>query len=146
MWTKLWKAIDREDLLTDERTRDDRGRFQNGQFIMEELARVFAAHPRDHWLEKLSQHEVPAGPVYAYQDLEADSHMWENGYLKTVPHSRFDNNVVINVPVRFHSTPAGVQANAPDLGEHTQEVLSAIAGLSKDEIAALESKGVTKPM
>merc|ERR1719220_3271050 len=29
MWTKLWKAIDREDLLTDKRTKDDRARATN---------------------------------------------------------------------------------------------------------------------
>merc|ERR1712232_620446 len=88
---------------------------------------------------------VPSGPIYSYSDLEADSHMWDNGYFKKVPHSRYDDNVVINVPVKFHSTPASVQANAPDLGEHTEEVLSTIVGLSREDIAVLHDKGIVKP-
>jgi len=57
-----------------------------------------------------------------------------------------DENVVINVPTVFHATPAEVQANAPELGEHTDEILSSIVGLDEEDIVTLRTKGITKPI
>lgn len=145
MWAKLWQAIDKEDFINDSRTKNAQARMKNNKFICDELANIFATKSRDHWIQKLSAYEVPCGPAYSYADLEADPHMWDNGYFKRVPHSRYDDNVVINIPAKFHSTPAGVQANAPDLGEHTEEVLSNIVGLNEEEIAALSDEGIIKP-
>jgi len=49
---------------------------------------------------------------------------------------------VLGVPIRLHATPGGVRLAPPVLGQHTDAVLRAIAGLRKSELARLRELGV----
>lgn len=150
MWPKVCRALGQEELLTDPHTADRATRLgnpKNSKFLTERFTAVFASKPRQHWLDALAREGVPCGPVYSYEDIEKDDHFWENGYLQRLPHRRFPDKdtMVVGVPNKFHATPTAVQSNAPDLGEHRQEVLADVCGLSAAEIAALDAKGVTRP-
>jgi crotonobetainyl-CoA:carnitine CoA-transferase CaiB-like acyl-CoA transferase len=45
--------------------------------------------------------------------------------------------------VRLTSTPGGLSCPAPLFGQHTDDVLQELLGLSDDELATLEAEGVT---
>jgi formyl-CoA transferase len=65
----------------------------------------------------------------------ADPDVWANGYLVNV-----DGTDVVAAPVRFSATPAQPSAVAPELGQHTEEVLLEL-GYSWDDIARLQDAG-----
>ena len=69
----------------------------------------------------------------------ADPAAWANGYFATVegPEGRSDG--VVAAPVRFSDTPAQPSAVAPELGQHTEEVLLEL-DFSWEEIGALEGR------
>ena len=49
---------------------------------------------------------------------------------------------VPDTPVKLSRTPGGIQGPPPAIGEHTDEVLESLLGLSADEIAGLRAAGV----
>ena len=86
--------------------------------------------------------DVPTGPVYDYAEVAADPQMWVNGYLAELEHPNFPDHRVVGVPVELSATPGGLQGPAPELGQHTEEVLLEL-GYSWDEIEAMREAGVT---
>jgi len=62
--------------------------------------------------------------------------VWANGYLVNV-----DGVDVVAAPVAFSATPAKPSAVAPELGQHTEEILLTI-GYNWDEIGRLQEAGV----
>ena len=77
---------------------------------------------------------MPCGPVYDYAGVAADEHFWKNGYLVEVEHPHFPGHRAVGIPVALSETPAKVRGVAPELGQHTEQVLLSL-GYSWDDIA-----------
>ena len=104
------------------------------------LRAVFATAPRDEWVERL-QPRFFVQPVTTYLEIAADPQAWANGYLSTVAHEGLDEPVpMVGPPVHLSRTPGSVRTLAPELGQHTEEVLLE-AGFSWGEISAVRSRG-----
>ena len=77
---------------------------------------------------------VPAHAVARPSDLHEDPQLAHRGFFVTLPHAVM-GPVQNDGPVtHFSRTPARLRHAAPTLGEHTQQVLSGLLGLSDDEI------------
>ena len=141
-WPVLCRALEREDLIEDERSMDPFQRRDNEEWLRGELAAAFKAQPRDAWIERLVAGKVPCGPVYDYQQVAEDEHFWLNGYLQEAPHQNFEQHHVVGIPVSFSETATKVQSAAPELGQNTEEVLLGL-GYDWDDIVRLHDGGVT---
>jgi crotonobetainyl-CoA:carnitine CoA-transferase CaiB-like acyl-CoA transferase len=135
-WRKLCRAFGRDDLIEDERTKDAFARAQNADFLREELANTVARKPRQEWLEALIALEVPCGPVHDYEGVASDPQIWANEYLVKPPHPNFPDYTAIGLPVFFSETPGAVTGGAPELGQHTEEVLLEL-GFSWEDLEGL---------
>jgi crotonobetainyl-CoA:carnitine CoA-transferase CaiB-like acyl-CoA transferase len=103
------------------------------------LDEVFSAGTTEEWCRLLSQAGIRHAPVRDYAQVAADPAVWENGYLAKVDGP--DGEVaVVGCPVRFGSTPGRPGAVAPELGQHTEEVLLEL-GVGWDEIGQLSELG-----
>jgi formyl-CoA transferase len=78
--------------------------------------------------------------VRDHEAVVADPAAWENGYFATVEGPEGPTRVVA-APVRFSETPAQPSGVAPELGQHTEEVLIEL-DFSWDEIGALKDAGI----
>jgi crotonobetainyl-CoA:carnitine CoA-transferase CaiB-like acyl-CoA transferase len=141
-WPKLAQALERPDLATDPRSATAHARAENRQWVFEELQKAFAKFPRDEAMHRLVAADVPTGPVYDYAEVVADEQMWVNGYLAEVEHPHFAGHRAVGIPVEMSATPGSIQGPAPELGQHTEEVLLEV-GYSWEEIEALRDAGVT---
>jgi formyl-CoA transferase/CoA:oxalate CoA-transferase len=103
---------------------------------------VFAARPTAEWCQILGAAGLRYAPVRDHAQVVADPAIWENGYLIEVddPAEPTGRVRVVNTPVRFSATPSSPGVRAPELGQHTEEVLLE-AGYSWEEIAALSEAG-----
>ena len=72
--------------------------------------------------------------------MARDEGAFANGYLQRVDHPEWGEITMIGSPIRLSETPAAPGAIAPELGQHTEEVLLE-AGFEWEEIAALRETG-----
>ena len=94
-------------------------------------------------MEELQAAGVAAGAAHKGDGLLADPHLQARGFWEQVDHP--DAGVIphLSRPFRFSRTPGSTRLPAPMLGEHTDEVLREVAGMSDEEIAELDALGVT---
>ncbi len=123
-WERLCRLMDREDLLSDERTLTNRERVANAEFVRAQMVAWTRAHTTAEVIELLGG-RVPVGPVNNAADLFSDPHVRARRMLVAVEHAGAERPVVFpDTPLRFTATPGGVYRRAPRLGEHTEEVLA----------------------
>jgi crotonobetainyl-CoA:carnitine CoA-transferase CaiB-like acyl-CoA transferase len=139
-WPLMCLAIEREDLITDGRSADAFARRDNADWLYEELEASFRRGPRQRWLDTMVEQDVPCGPVYTYADVSKDQQFWENGYLAEVEHPNFPGHRAVGIPVELSETPGAIQGPAPELGQHTEEMLLEL-GYDWDRITALRDAG-----
>ncbi|MEE8421527.1 MAG: CoA transferase [Dehalococcoidia bacterium] len=139
-WAGLCAALERDDLMTDERSAEPFARFANAAWLLEELAGTFRTKPQQYWLDALRAADVPCGPVHDYASVVDDKQFWANDYLVDLDHPLFGDHRAVGIPVSFSETPGRVQGPAPELGQHTEETLLAL-GYDWDQITALRDEG-----
>ncbi len=141
-WPGLCAALEREDLLTDPRSAGPFERAANRDWLFEELRETIRTRGREEWLERIVAQDVPTGPVYDYAGIVAEEQFWVNGYLQEVEHPNFPGHRAVGIPVVMSETPPKVQGVAPELGQHTEQVLLGL-GYTWDDIERFHELGVT---
>ncbi len=141
-WPGLCEALERLDLLNDERTADPFARRDNEEWLREQLEQTFRRRTREDWLARLVANRIPCGPVYDYAQVADDQQFWLNGYLQEAEHPHFEHHRVVGIPVSFSETPTEVQKSAPELGQDTELALLDL-GYDWAEIERLHDQGIT---
>ena len=142
-WTHFAEAIGRPELVTDPRFASLLARAQNAEACVAIIDSAFRSKPRAEWLSILraSKGDFIFTLVNALQDLPDDPQMRVNGYIVDVDHPQHGPTPMVGIPVRLSATPGRVRTPAPEHGQHTEEVLLDVLGLSWEQIAALREQG-----
>jgi len=104
------------------------------------LNEAFRTRTTAEWCTILKEAGLRYAPVRDHSQVIADPAMWENGYFGTLEGPSGPVDAVL-APVRFSDTPAEPAATAPELGQHTEEILLEL-GRDWDEITRLRDAGV----
>ncbi|QZT64190.1 CaiB/BaiF CoA transferase family protein [Mycolicibacterium austroafricanum] len=127
-WPALCAAVERTDWLSDERFATGRARAANAVELIAELDAVFAGKTLEEWTEVFSGHpDLFWSPINAMEDVIADEQFHASGGIVYVPDSDGGAVPMVATPADFHGTPTEVRCAAPELGEHTDEVLAELA-------------------
>jgi crotonobetainyl-CoA:carnitine CoA-transferase CaiB-like acyl-CoA transferase len=94
------------------------------------------------WVEVLEQAGVPCGPINDLAQVFADPQVLARELAFTLPHALADSVPQVASPLRMSQTPVEYRRAPPLLGEHTEEVLARLLGLSTAEVAHLHATGV----
>ncbi len=132
-------AIDREDLLGDERLPTPPWgllELEPLAFITPELEGAFASRTRAEWLEILASHDVPCQPVQSREEFFASPLAQSNGLDVYVQHPELGEVRVPPQPFSLSECPAVELKSAPLLGQHTDEVLAELEGFQANEKAS----------
>jgi crotonobetainyl-CoA:carnitine CoA-transferase CaiB-like acyl-CoA transferase len=137
-WPDLCRRLGRPDLVTDARFADGRARFENRAECVRVLDAIFAEKTLAEWRVELAEAEGVWAPMQTARELPDDPQAVANGYLPEVERDGTRFSLVAS-PVQFDERPPAL-APAPDLGQHTEEVLLEL-GLSWDDLAAAKEAG-----
>jgi crotonobetainyl-CoA:carnitine CoA-transferase CaiB-like acyl-CoA transferase len=140
IFERLAQAIDRPDLIEDPRYVTNNRRIQNAEPLDKEISRWFNQHPSTEVMKVMDQAAVAVGLVYDIPMIFSDPHVAHRKSLVQVNDPHFGAMRMCNVVPRLSLTPGAVQSTGPDLGEHTDEVLTEL-GLNDAEIDRLRQAG-----
>ena len=143
-WQNFLDALDGpQSLAGDPRFATHLSRCQNCRACVELLDEIFASKPRQEWLFRLlAKGDMPITAVNSMADIGADVQALENEYVTSFEHPVSGQTRVPGFPVTLSQTPASIRTQAPEFGQHTEEILMEILAMDWDDISALREKQV----
>ena len=138
---KAFKTLGLERLIGDPRFENGEKRMENQEALLADFDEAVRTKSRDEWLGLFREADVVAAPVYKLSEAAAQDQAVVNEYIAEIDHPKEGRMKVVGIPVKLHKTP-GRLGIAPDLGQHTDEVLSEIAGYTLAEIAQLREQKI----
>ena len=110
---------------------------------MAELIEIFdtalAAKSRDEW-GKIFDANLIWGPVMGLHEVPQDDHAQELGMFPTIEHPQLGPYTTVNIPMRFATADVKPQGPAPQIGEHSEQILQDF-GLEDGAIDCAENAG-----
>jgi CoA:oxalate CoA-transferase len=141
-WKALLKAMQREDLQTDERYADLKQRVEHMDEVDELVAGFTGQQTKKVLFDLLMSHRVPCAPVRDLDEVVNDEHMHARRALEWVEHPMYGRVCLPNSPLRFDGVEPMAIRPSGALGCDNEEVYGDWLGLPKAEIARLQAKGV----
>jgi len=132
-WRGFFAACDRPELAADPRYATLEARSKRFPELYQLVADEMLKRTTAEWQQRLDAADVPNGIARKLRDLPQDPYLVETGYFHHYVHPQAGPMVTTSIPVQFSKTPGRIKSPPPTLGEHTDEVLSAM-GYSAAEI------------
>jgi len=141
LWSELCEAIDRPDLIDDDRFASNPDRVANMDELEEELSAVFRERPTEEWVDLLAEdHGLPVGPVYDVATALDNEQTEARGVIRELEHPALGTVPVVEHPLNYEHATAGFEEAPPLLGEDTEAILDGL-GYDEGEIDRLREEG-----
>ena len=144
VWGEVARLMDRSDLLQDARFATAAARREH-RGELEELVKTWASGKtrREIW-DGLRELDYFGAPVLSVGEVMEDRHIKERGAFVERDHPTAGSTKLLAPWIHLSKTPPSIHADAPAIGQHTDEVLGGILGLTRDELADLRAQGIVK--
>lgn len=142
LFGELCRVLDLPDLAADEKYRTNADRVANRDDLVPLLAEVTRLRTTAEWVALLESERIPCAPVHTMRQALTDPQLVANGMVAEVDHPEYGTLHLLASPYRFSAAEATVRSRPPRLGEHSDEVLSAVLGLSEADLTTLAADGV----
>lgn len=136
-WKRMMEVIGRPELKDDERYGNLVARVRNPKEVMK-IVEDWAVSKNVAEIEALcDKARIPCGRVHDIDGVNADPQLESRGMFARVDHPTMGAIDVPGNPIRLSETSGNVSTAAPDLGQHTDEVLSSLLGMGREEVEEL---------
>jgi len=141
LWQNFCSAIAREDLTNDPRYKVNEDRVRNRKELIPFLENILLQRTTEEWMKIFDEKEVPAGPIYTFDEIFSDPQVLHRNMLVEMDHPSAGVINQTGIPVKLSETPGALESPPPLLGEHTGDILTEL-GYTSSQIRALREKGV----
>jgi len=142
-WPVVCEALGLQHLVEDPKYCDQYVRRENSEELIAIMDEIFLTRTADEWMKHLKETgDIICTPLQTLRDLTEDPQVIANKYITEYEHRTFGKVKIRGLPVEFSETPGEIVAEAPEFGQHTEEVLIEMGGYTWEEIAELREKEV----
>jgi crotonobetainyl-CoA:carnitine CoA-transferase CaiB-like acyl-CoA transferase len=141
IFERFCKAIGREAWPQRPEFADEKARAKNRAQLNAEIGQILATRTTAEWSALLNETGVPSGPIYTMDEVFADPQVRHLGAAAAVKHPTLGEIRIVNQVVKLSRTPAAIVQATPELGEHTDEILTEL-GFSAADLAGLRERCV----
>jgi len=140
MWERFARALGLAELIHDPRFLTNDLRRENRQEINRMITAITSKRTMADWIDYLNNAGVPCGPIYALDQTFADPQVQHQEMLLQIeqPSGKVKT---LGFPLKLSKTPAALHRPAPQLGQHSTEILRGL-GYSAADVDAFRAKGV----
>ena len=143
MWARFCKATNMMWMLEDPKFSTNEARLENHA----EVKRVVEDWTRNKTVKEildiLLKYEIPCGPVYSMDEVCNDPHIAKaREMVVEIDQPNVGKMRIVGCPIKMTPTGASIRRPAPLLGQHTDEILKEVLGLSNEEIKRLREENV----
>jgi formyl-CoA transferase len=137
----LARAMGREEWLDDgHEWSTPEGRLPHLDQVFDEIEKWTMTRNKFEVMEILNPLNVPCGPILSMKELAEEPSLRATGTVVEVDHPERGKYLTVGNPIKLSDSPADVD-RSPLLGEHTDEILSDVCGMSAEEIEAAKAEG-----
>lgn len=133
---KLAGALGYPGWLAEERYQDASSRYRNMADLVDDIDAAMQKKSRDEWGEIFDAAGIVWGPVLALDEVAVDPQAAAIDMFPEIKHATLGAYPSVRIPMRFADAEVGPQGPAPEIGQHTQEILRD-SGMSTEEIRLL---------
>ena len=143
---RLWKAfcevVGAPEWADDPRFDSNEKRVRRREELVRMIEERLQVRSRDEWVEAFGAAGLPTGPINSVARVFSDSQVLHRGMVEEIIHPTAGKIKLVGLPVKFSETPGEVRSPPPLLGQHTEQVLGGLLGLSAGEVEELRKAGV----
>ncbi|MEE2709026.1 MAG: CoA transferase [Gemmatimonadota bacterium] len=142
LWHKFCDVIETPGLIHDPRFRDNAARTDNHTALQNVISPIIKQRTTGAWIDLLEPLDIPCGPIHDVQQVVEDPQVNARDMILRLAHPTAGPLRMAGSPIKLTDTPGQISGIAPELGEHTDRVLSSILDLSVEEIHQLRSQNI----
>ena len=140
-WVATCHAIGKPEWIEDSRYLNNAERLKHREVLLADMAAIFSTKNRDEWLAILEKADVPTSPVLELHDALRSEQAESMGALMEVKGGG-KSVTVAHSPLRVQQWDNPEPVMAPDMGQHTEEVLGGLLGLDAAAIQDLAQRSI----
>ena len=134
LWKNFCTVIGRDDLIHDDRFRDNQVRTDNHHQLHIILTELFKTDTTNSWLNKLVAADIPCGPIQNVKQVVEDPQILARKMIIEIIHPIAGPMRMAGSPIKMSETPPEVNQPAPTLGQNTRSILHSLLGHSNAQI------------
>ncbi|MGE5088738.1 MAG: CaiB/BaiF CoA transferase family protein [Candidatus Levyibacteriota bacterium] len=142
-WERIAEVLGHPEWRDDPRYATNSMRIAHRDELVAAMSAILATRTRAEWIAAFDAAGVPAGPVHSIGEAVEHPQMLARGMIVETEHPQAGPTRSLGCPIHFSGTPTAILRPAPQLGEHTRELLREY-GYGDAEIDALVADGVVE--
>jgi len=142
LWERLAGAMERKDILTDNRFNSFLNRFKNQDELYDIIGDWVKNYTAVEIMQLLEKAEVPCEKVNNIADLAEDAHMRQREAIIEYDDYEYGKILVPGIVPKLKNFPGQINFLGAKLGEYNQEIYKELLGLSSEEIKDLKEREI----
>lgn len=138
-WPNVCRALGKPELEHDPRFNSIEARGENRKELITLMDKTFATKTREEWFKIFKKESLIYTPIQTPTEVVNDPQAIANNYIIRFDHPVLGKTKMVGFPWDFSQTPASVRREAPEFGQHTEEILLEL-GYSWEDIAKMKEE------